>query len=64
MTLSSYLDYQHHSHDSILNGHKLAVGALQSPITLLPVDILTLSIYRSLLSDFILPSLLHIYKNY
>jgi len=41
MTLSSYFDYQHHSDNSILNGHKLAVGALQSPTILLPVEILT-----------------------
>jgi len=40
-TLSSHLDYQHHSDDSILNGCKLVVGALQSPIILLPIEILT-----------------------
>jgi len=41
MTPSSYFNYQHYSDYSILNGHKLEVGALQSPITLLPVEILT-----------------------
>jgi hypothetical protein len=41
MTLSSYLYYQHHIDDSILNGHKLVVGAVQSSIILLPVEILT-----------------------
>lgn len=40
-TLSSYLDYQYHSEDNILNGHKLVEGALQSPTILLPVEILT-----------------------
>jgi len=41
MTPSSYFDYHHYSDDSILSGHKLVVGALQSPIILLPVEIWT-----------------------